>query len=174
MMNVFVEALNLAGGIGAVLSFPPLALVVILYLIFARKGEEMSSRKKLLIGILLVVGALAYAADLADRFGWTARLETLMPLVAVSDQAFVNERVILDGHSYNHCTFDNVKFVYNGGVFELKNSKIGSYWIASDDRKIDAAIGALNGLGALRFAVHDKAGNIIPPYGTNPSFGAPK
>lgn len=34
--------------------------------------------------------------------------------ISVTGKKFINEKILLDGYAYDHCTFTNVTFVYNG------------------------------------------------------------
>ena len=42
------------------------------------------------------------------------------PLKAVTGKSFMHEEIPLDGYSYDKCTFDHVKFHYNGGPFSIR------------------------------------------------------
>ena len=98
-MYFLIEALNFAGSLGAIVSWPPLLVVAILYLVFQARGREMTKPVRIFVYIALCVGTLGYMADLADRFGWTAAARNMLPLTKVYDRTFANERVILDGFS---------------------------------------------------------------------------
>ena len=51
----------------------------------------------------------------------------------VSGKVFRNETVILDGHRYAGCVFENVTLCHNGGPFAWSGSKfIGTTWVHSD------------------------------------------
>jgi hypothetical protein len=60
--------------------------------------------------------------------------------VPVINKTFTNEQVILDGHSYQHCTFTNVTFVYNGTTpFQFSNNNIyGLVNMKSDNPSVTA------------------------------------
>lgn len=62
---------------------------------------------------------------------------------------FANEVIILDGHSYDHCSFENVTFKYNGTrPFDLTNNDIrGVVRLQSDNPAVGATAVMLKGLG---------------------------
>jgi hypothetical protein len=166
-MPILLEALNLAGSLGAIFSWPPLLAFALAYMALRATGHNMQGKWRWLYA-LIVISGLGYFLDLSDRFGWVD-FQKFVPLEEVHDQTFQNERVLLDGHAYYHCKFTNVTFVTNGGRGVLAYSTIiGGYGIATDNSKIEGALGALNGLGALRFPLENpRTGVVLPPYGAN-------
>lgn len=60
----------------------------------------------------------------ADKTEDNRTVSQLKPLVRIEGRKFVNEKVELDGHSYVNCDFENVTFVYNGGLSEVFNSRV--------------------------------------------------
>ncbi len=159
-MSVLLEALNLAGSIGAVVSWPPLLVIALVYMALRSGGYKWRW-----LYALLVVSFFGYATDLADRFGVISAIQRHMPLVDHHDCVIRNDRVVLDGASYEHCTFEHVTLVYDGGHFAFTHNNLMSpIVIASNDPRITAAIGLLNGLNLLKgLTVLDKNGRPIPP-----------
>jgi hypothetical protein len=72
------------------------------------------------------------------------------PLVDVIAKHFYNERVQLDGFRYRKCKFQNVTLVINGGYFELIDSDVKGFTIASDSAEINSAISVLFHLGIIK------------------------
>jgi len=176
MIAFVFETINLSGAIASILSFPLIVIPVALFLVVQKARPEMSIQawqKKVLIS-LFSLGICAYVVDVADRFGWLEKLQQQLPLTDVTDRTFNRERVLIDGHSYNHCVFLDVTFVVNGGRGEIKNSRIvAPYSIASDNPKINTAVSALNLFGMLKAGFMDRNGVVTPPYGDNKVVPAP-
>jgi hypothetical protein len=42
----------------------------------------------------------------------------------ISDQNFKDQDVPLDGYIYEHCSFTDVCFTYDGGAYGLRNSTV--------------------------------------------------
>jgi hypothetical protein len=88
----------------------------------------------------------------------------------VIDKHFYNERVILDGKSFEDCTFENATFVYNGTApVHMKNIKIlGTKIFASDNVGVASAAAILYGLGVLppttRLLNLPASSHIEPPH----------
>ncbi len=82
-------------------------------------------------------------------------------LIQVRDKVFINEKVLLDGHSYRYCKFTNVKFVYNGTApSEITNSVFEGRIIATENPAVDSTICVLRGLGFIKEEIA-----IFPAYG---------
>ena len=75
-----------------------------------------------------------------------------MNKIPVINKEFMNERVLLDGHSYSNCVFRNVKFIYNGTApFDLSHNDIyGPIVIKSENPKIEALLYVLRELQFFR------------------------
>ncbi len=86
--------------------------------------------------------------------------------ITVIGKIFRNERVVLDGHSYAHCTFANVTFVYNGTTpVQLSNNHIQGCWVTSDTPAVIGAWALLRGLGFVGDTIGFEAppGNAVSP-----------
>lgn len=71
---------------------------------------------------------------LHEKWGTTEKI----PIIG---KTFINERVLLDGHSYTNCTFQNVRLIYNGTApFDLVNITFKGAVIASDKPKIQGLL----------------------------------
>ncbi len=46
------------------------------------------------------------------------------PMLVIKDQAFEDQDVPLDGYLYDHCTFTNVCFRYEGQAYQLQNATL--------------------------------------------------
>jgi hypothetical protein len=69
-MHIVIDAINLAGAVASVLSYPLIAIPLIAFLVIYKRGDEMRRGRNFWLYGLLVVGLAAYAVDIADRFGW--------------------------------------------------------------------------------------------------------
>ncbi len=54
-MPVIIEALTIAGSIGALISWPALVIVVVLYVAFRRAGRDMEKRWRPLLYAFLIL-----------------------------------------------------------------------------------------------------------------------
>jgi hypothetical protein len=104
------------------LEMSALALALILAII-SRWNDIVNAQS--LISVSRVVFGLAFIAAVFLVTGLLTRQSssTLSPgfpfnpnatLIEVRDRTFRNERVLLDGHRYTDCIFENVTLVYNG------------------------------------------------------------
>ncbi len=85
-----------------------------------------------LITFILAVSVwIPYLAGLSGGYGeWNK--QTKIPVLG---KTFINETVVLDGHSFSNCTFKNVKFVYNGEApFDLVGNTIEGKVIVATER----------------------------------------
>ena len=169
-MQFIAEVVGLSGNIASLLSFPLVAIPVAIFLALKQRGPAVKSWQRNSLAVLFTLGICAYSMDVADRFGLMAPIIAKLPLEEVYDKTFVNERVPLDGYSYNHCTFMNVSFVINGRRSgAINNSVLRGYAITSDNPDVTTAISALNILGMLKVPYLEN-GHVIQPYGNNPTF----
>jgi len=81
--------------------------------------------------------------------------EQYAPILVVG-KTFRNEEVLLDGYSYDHCIFENVKFVYNGktppnNIFPTIR---GSFTFRTDNPAIEGTALLFKGLGFLKTDVN--------------------
>jgi hypothetical protein len=115
----------------------------------------------------LAAGLLASGArksNLADKFIF----RDIPPDIVVSKKKFANERILLDGHSYRECTFDNVTFGFNGTrpFGFMRNTVNGTMRFASDNPAVSGAFTLLRGFGVLNHVeFHNESGSIIEPIG---------
>lgn len=71
-------------------------------------------------------------------------------LTEVRGRTFENERVILDGNRYTHCTFKNITLVYNGTApFGLDNNTFIGGQLYTDNDAVLATMALLKGMGIL-------------------------
>jgi hypothetical protein len=96
-------------------------------------------------------------------------------LIEIKNKSFLNERVLLDGHSYKDCTFTNVKFVYNGTTptVIIRSYFKGVNAVASDNPVVNSTAVMMKGLGFAKdgFQIMDdgkpavgvEPPTIIPP-----------
>jgi len=75
-----------------------------------------------------------------------------MSKTPIVGKTFTNQRILLDGYSYNNCRFTNVTLVYNGTApFDLANNTFdGLLLVSSDGPEIMAIIITMKELGLLR------------------------
>jgi hypothetical protein len=87
----------------------------------------------------------------ADRTTLSQQDWNKIPKTAIVGKTFAHENVVLDGHSYNKCTFIKVTFVYNGTApFDLIDCKIEKpYLVASSRPNIEAYFVLLKELGYI-------------------------
>jgi hypothetical protein len=108
-------------------------------------------------------------------FAWRGPGTALIPVVR---EKFFNTKVLLDGHSYTQCTFENVTFVYNGtAIFQLsRNKMVGSMMFTSDNPAVEGTFLLLQGLGILPadFRVEHIVEGGIPPVTHPKAQGAAK
>lgn len=72
--------------------------------------------------------------------------------ISIIGETFTNKQVVLDGHSYQHCTFENVTFVYNGTTPPAFNNNVfrGTPVLRSENPVVDGTVAVLKGLGYLQ------------------------
>ena|SRR5690348_1238192 len=73
------------------------------------------------------------------------------PIRVVKGQMFADQDIPLDGYDYDHVTFKNVCFIYDGGSYELQSVVLQDHWsICAKDERIKnfqalaATLGFLN------------------------------
>ena len=113
-------------------SYIPIILIIIATSIFVFKE----------LGWIAIKPTKEYKIDNWDKYSKT-------PIIG---KTYVNQRVLLDGNSYNNCTFTNVTLVYNGTApFDLANNVFnGGIIISSDKPNIAALIITLKELNFFR------------------------
>ena len=92
----------------------------------------------------------------------TAEAAAKKPLIMVQGKFYRSERVILDGYHYDHCTFENVTFVYNGGPGQFSFNTMKGFTLASDKPEINSAFKMLFDLGLLKVQMFNDGGMITP------------
>jgi hypothetical protein len=120
------ETISLLGDIFSILGLPSIITGwVVLYRDIRQRAEGMPMSKtkvwiiRAAFGIPTILWLLYIAAyfglighctsPLNARFSFETR-----EMVPVYRKTFTNEEVVLDGHHFIDCTFENVTFVYNG------------------------------------------------------------
>lgn len=84
-------------------------------------------------------------------------------LESVFEKRFVNEVVVLDGHSYVNCIFENVTFEFNGGNFAFVNNTAAGVRFKSKNKDINSAISALAKFDVFKIPIMtDKGGLVLP------------
>lgn len=79
--------------------------------------------------------------------------------ISVIGRTFKNTEVPLDGHSYAHCTFEDVTFSYNGTTaVQISTSEINGFSIKSDNAGVLGTVFWLKGMGMLKSDV-----KLVPP-----------
>jgi len=147
--------------IGSIASIGSFVLAAILAIVqnWAKiiKGDGPMLSKIILI--LVIIGILG--AGLSVYGVYKSRQKLLpqvsmewkdMQKISVVGKTFVNEKILLDGHSYNNCTFINPRLVYNGTApFDITNSTFkGQLLIESEKPQIEAMLYALKELNFMR------------------------
>jgi len=122
--------------------------------------------------VLFIISVLIFAAK---EFGWIGLpQETIKEVqfikwpdpyrpISIIGKTFINETVVLDGYLYDHCTFTNVTFVYNGTTaIQFSSNKIhGLIKLNSDNPAVSMSV---LWISALLGVTEDKL-NVIPSPG---------
>ena len=95
--------------------------------------------------------AIAVMYLIVFGIGVAARLDYFeQPLQQISNRAYRNETVLLDGRFFYNCTFNNVLFAYNGGKVEISGGSIvNTKGIVSPRSDVINIMNVVNGLGFL-------------------------
>lgn len=149
----FFGLVNNIDSIGTLITFP-IGIISLITLIVTWKHNMA----RIFAACAAVVLAAFLAADVVVRGGWLDQ-----PVINVYDKVFHNEKVPLDGYSYENCVFDHVTFVSNGyGPINMKNITIsGEYSFTSNNKKVIQAIFDLEVLGFLKHSIVTQTGKII-------------
>ena len=88
---------------------------------------------------------------------------TIEPVTNVTeffqDRYYMNEEVLLDGCSYENCTFKSVKLVYNGGVFHFVGNTIEApISFRTESQEAQSILKFLTDLGIIQVPVIDEHG----------------
>jgi hypothetical protein len=99
---------------------------------------------------LMLLALLMTAYDVYDRHA-TPHFDRAAKLELVTDKAFRNERVNIDGKEFRNCTFDDVSLVYNGHapVMMVGDTFRSTLMITTDDPSVGSTIGILSALGFM-------------------------
>ena len=120
------------------------------------------------IGISLVLSVIGFYRSL----GLVPAFDADYKPTPVNDQTFVNSEVIVDGKSFNKCTFQNVTFVFKGQrTFQIVSCIFsGSVSLRTDDPIGSGTMALARGIGMLQTTkpVGDTWRNVEPP-----KFGRP-
>jgi hypothetical protein len=136
------------------------ATVAMALSLYSEWGRRMWSNR-ILPTLVCIVMALLILADLYQRGAFDRWMGDQLEIV--SDKTFTNTTILLDGHDYRHCTFNNVTFEYGGRPFGLSNSFISGAHFSSTNPDIDQTFLFLAKLGVLKLPVWDKERKLIEP-----------
>lgn len=82
-------------------------------------------------------------------------------LETIADQSFSNTTIVLDGHTYTHCKFENVTFQVNGGPFGFSNNYVHGVHFTSTNQDINSSIEIFARLGLLKVLVQGSDGKQV-------------
>jgi hypothetical protein len=124
------------------------------------KGNASTSKRRrarAIMAVVLIVGSLGlssfgwYSSSHPNVAAWrSANVET------VYAKSFLNETVVLDGKTFDHCHFENVKLLYHGlGPVRFNQSDFkGEVYFGSDNIAINQFM--------ITSSAMDKFGGLIP------------
>jgi hypothetical protein len=149
-MNIAETATTISGVAGVV--------YIIMTLIdrwdkIAQWGGPMLSKISL---VILIIGVIsAGVAGIAYYTSWGSLEVAHFPkdhkFIEIKNKKFVNEYVLLDGHSYEYCDFTNVSFGWNGTApFHLNHNSIHGAWIKTESDIVYSTILLLKGLDMFK------------------------
>jgi hypothetical protein len=151
----FWDFVNRAASLASLASTPITIITLIAYL----SGWRNKIMKVLAAFIGIFLG-LIWAADMAVRAEWSQP-----QIVDIHDAIFMNEEVKLDNHSYKHCKFYNVTFLYDGtGPVYLEDNEIHGMWLKSDSKEIKSVYYMLAKMGFLKIPVVEGDKFVVPYY----------
>ena len=113
------------------LNYVPLALITVAAFLWIIQARTPALRKSGVIEVLAGKGTT----------------DAITPLTLVENQTIRRATVVLDGHHYKNCTFDQVTFRFDGGPFEWTNCASTNASIHSDNKMIKAYEKALALIG---------------------------
>lgn len=128
-------------------------------------------KKKNLFGFGLVAisiitwGVVAYA-NFPNYWPYIQKLTGSDQLEIVANKTFTDDRIVLDGHAYTHCVFNNVTFEYNGARFEFTYNEVRGARFESKNDDIQKAFLFMSKLGILKLPVLGPDQKPIQPGAT--------
>jgi hypothetical protein len=106
---MFWKIIGLSGDIASIASFPLVMIPVAAFYIWKERGLEMSKKLKGTLGMLFLVGLIAYCIDVADRFGF---LKESKAFVALPTYANAECQILKEGIVAPSCIrTDNIRIV---------------------------------------------------------------
>jgi hypothetical protein len=132
--------------------------VVIRYFWHQRQGGRIIMFKTLkedwILAMLIIAGIVFSSYNLYTHYNISIVHFHGNPnkLIEITNQKFSQEKVLLDGHSYQYCIFDKVTFVYNGtaGYGLAHNQVIEPIRISTDNDVVSATMSLLRGLNFIK------------------------
>jgi hypothetical protein len=114
---------------------------------FSPMREFLVRRKWIPYGLILAMGLCTALSAGADK-GWFDTRPA--PLRNEYDKTFDGGVVVLDGHAFYNCKFNNVIFHWDGGPSFLMNPRVtGARGFQASEQKIILAVDLLKKLGLL-------------------------
>jgi hypothetical protein len=134
--------------------------VIMALIMYSKWAREVWAKRALLsFFVCAVLAALLVADILAHHPSWIEP-----ELTTVVNHKFSNEVVVLDGHDYEHCTFENVTFEYDGGAFKMVNNTGSGILIKTKNRDVERGMAFLGKMGLSRVPLIDsETGKTIEP-----------
>jgi hypothetical protein len=122
------------------------------------------------LGLLLLIPTLIWCAVTTYRLHNAIPFDNSTPPEEVRYRNFRNEIIDVDGKSFEHCTFTNVKFRYSGrGPVQMMNNAFGGQnQVTSDNPALNSIVVLLKGTGiAASLPLFNRNGepvvNVSPP-----------
>jgi hypothetical protein len=131
------------------------------------QDRQLSDYKEKFSGITLDEARAAISLIQKQKAEVSHQATDAGPLVKITGRTFRNQRVLLDGHDYQNCTFENVTLVYNGRVGNFSNNVVRGFLLSSDLPEINSAMKLLFDMGFLKIPLISDAGGPMTP--TNPT-----
>jgi hypothetical protein len=155
-----MDALGTIANVAQILQAVP--LVVAFWLFLARRGSAQLRRTIWTAIVVVTLTSIVSIASLIERLGWwplgkpEASVQAPWPKpykpTSIVGRKFKNEQVILDGHSYSGCDFENVTFVYNGTTpVQFSNNNVhGDMQLKTESYPVSGAILMMRGFKLLK------------------------
>jgi hypothetical protein len=142
--------LNTVANIVSMLQLPATLVTLAGYIAAMTDTGHKWLRQRLALPVIFVVIVLALAfGDLVLHV--YPSLFQATTLDTVLSRQFQNETVKVDGKEFINCTFTDVTFRYDGGLYKFTNSRVALTKVGffSADQKINYAFGLINALHLL-------------------------